>query len=288
MLGSDVCKVLGAQREIVPFDIDDFDIVDSTSAQQRISESRPDLVIHCAAYTDVDRAEREQERVFDVNERGTKNVALVSQQLNIPMVYMSTDYVFDGEKNSPYREGDPPNPLNQYGRSKLAGEEWVKRLLKKFFIVRTSGLYGENGDSFIHRIVRAASSSRYSCTPQGSANQSELKVVDDQVGNPTYTVDLAEALNLLIESQCYGIYHITNSGFCSWYQFAKKVFEILGREVRLKAVDSVSLHQTAKRPRFSALENFAWANTSEKKLRHWEDALKDFLSSTSGVKGAHQ
>lgn len=280
MLGSDICKVLGSRKEIFPFDVDDFDIVDWRSTQEKISEKRPDLVIHCAAYTDVDRAEHEQEKAFSVNAIGTRNVALVCQRLEIPILYISTDYVFDGKKGSPYFETDQPNPLNVYGRSKLAGEEYVKTFLKKFYIVRTAWLYGKNGENFVYKILRAA-------TPQfDESNPGELKVVADQIGNPTYTFDLAEALDLLTESECYGVYHITNKGYCSWYQFAKKIFEILKRDVRLKPCDSSSFHSTgssgqrARRPKFSALENFVWSKTFNKKLRHWEEALEDFISST--------
>lgn len=281
MLGSDVCKVIGEHREIFPFDIDDFDIVDRRSTQEKISAKGPDLIIHCAAYTDVDGAEREQEKAFTINAIGTRNVALVSQGLDIPMLYISTDYIFDGEKNSPYLENDHPNPLNVYGKSKFAGEKYVKNLLRKFYIVRTAWLYGANGDNFIYKILRASNRLEHSSNQQDSANQSELRVVYDQVGNPTYTLDLAKALDLIVESQRYGIYHVTNQGYCSWYQFAGKIFEILKKEVRLKPVDSKFFNQAARRPRFSALENSVWSKTFGRKLRHWEDALKDFLSSNS-------
>jgi len=275
MLGSDVCKVLADRKELIPFDIDDFDVVDARRTLQKISEYRPHLLIHCAAYTDVDGAEREPQKAFAVNEEGTKNVALASRELDIPMVYVSTDYVFDGEKDSPYRESDTPNPLNVYGRSKLAGEQWVRKILTRFFVVRSSWLYGENGQSFIHRILRASASA------VRSSSHKELRVVNDQLGGPTYTVDLARALNLLVESTHYGVYHITNSGFCSWYELAEKTFEILGKEVRLKAVPSASFLETAKRPRFSVLENSAWKMVFGEQLRSWETALSDFLQSTS-------
>jgi dTDP-4-dehydrorhamnose reductase len=274
MLGNDVCRVLADTRELVPFDIDDFDVVDSIRTLQKISECHPDLLIHCAAYTDVDGAEREPRKAFEVNEGGTKNVALVSRQLEIPLVYISTDYVFDGKKDSPYLESDPPNPLNIYGKSKLAGEQWVRKILTQFFVVRTSWLYGKNGWSFIHKILRASASG--ACSPYR-----ELRVVDDQLGSPTYTVDLARALDLLVDSTDYGTYHIANTGFCSWYQLAQKTFEILGREVKLSAVTSASFPEMANRPRFSALANSTWTMVFGRQLRSWEAALRDFLQSTS-------
>ncbi len=275
MLGSDVCNVIGGHQKIFPFDVDDFDIVDQKSTREKILEKSPDFIVHCAAYTDVDRAEEEEERTSAVNGMGARNVALVSRQLDIPMLYVSTDYVFDGKKSSPYLENDRPTPLNVYGKAKLAGEQHVRNLLTRFYIVRTAWLYGKNGTNFIYKILKASG------LPHDSANQNELPVIHDQIGNPTYTLDLAKALDRLIESECYGTYHITNSGFCSWYQLAKKVFEILSIEVKLKPIDSDSFDQAAKRPRFSALENLAWREAFDNELRPWEDALKDFLSSIS-------
>ncbi len=273
MLGSDVCTVLGEHREILPFDIDDFDIADEISTQKHLSQTNPDLIIHCAAYADVDRAEQKRDEAFRINSIGTKNVATVSQRFDIPMVYISTDYVFDGEKSSPYLEGDSPNPINVYGKSKLEGEKWVKALLSKFYIVRTSWLYGKNGENFVYKILKVSN------LPQYSTRRNQLAVVDDQVGSPTYTLDVAKALDCLIQTEYYGVYHITNTGFCSWYRFAQKIFEILGKEVSLKAVNSSCFRQAAIRPKYSVLDNPAWSRTFGIELRPWQDALKDFLSS---------
>jgi len=269
MLGTDVCQVFRARREVFGFDVDDFDIADWRETHQRLRNETPDLIVHCAGYTDVDGAETHEEKAFAVNATGTRNVALVCQKLHIPMVYISTDYVFDGSRNTPYHEHDVANPLNVYGKSKLAGEEHVKNLLTRFYIVRTAWLYGRNGENFVYKVLKQAS--------QNSTQK--LRVVDDQIGNPTYTTDLARALDILINSERFGIYHVTNNGFCSWYEFAKKILEQRGVQMSVVPVDSDSLHQKARRPRFSALENFSWQKAFGEPLRHWEDALKDFLRS---------
>jgi dTDP-4-dehydrorhamnose reductase len=270
MLGSDICDIVGEHFEITPFASDDFDVADLESTRARISQKNPDLIVHCAAYTDVDGAERERETAFRINTTGTRNVALVSDELSVPMVYISTDYVFNGAKASPYLEGDRPDPLNVYGESKLAGEKWIRRLLSRFFIVRTSWLFGSRGRSFVHKIVQASAGLQSS----GSAH---LPVVADQFGSPTYTIDLAKSVQILIQSESYGIYHVTNSGHCSWFEFAEKVFDYLGIEAELVPVDSNYFPQVARRPRFSVLDNSLWERNFGMRLPHWEDALREFL-----------
>jgi dTDP-4-dehydrorhamnose reductase len=268
-LGSDICDSMAEHFETTAFDLDDFDVSDLEPTRARISLNNPDLIVHCAAYTDVDRAEEDSEHAFRVNATGTKNVALVSDELSIPMVYISTDYVFNGAKRSPYLEGDRPDPLSVYGKSKLAGEKWVKRLLHNFFIVRTSCLFGKEGDTFIRKILRKADAE--------SSARGEISVVDDQLLSPTYTLDLAKALLILIQSQSYGIYHITNSGHCSWFQLARTVFDCLGIETKLLPVGLDSYSQAARRPRFSVLDNSLFEKNFGVRLRHWEEALKEFL-----------
>jgi dTDP-4-dehydrorhamnose reductase len=270
MLGSDICDIVGKHFEITPFDLDHFDVADLESTRARISQKNPDLIVHCAAYTDVDGAERDPEMAFRVNTTGTKNVALVSDELSVPMVYISTDYVFNGAKGSPYLEADRPDPLNVYGESKLAAEDWVKKLLSRFFIVRTSWLFGSRGRSFVHKIVKAWTDIESSASPP-------LPVVADQFGSPTYTIDLAKSVQMLIQSESYGIYHVTNSGHCSWFEFAKKIFDCLGIRAELVSVDSGSLAQAARRPKFSVLDNSLFETNFGVRLRSWEDALQEFL-----------
>ena len=270
MLGSDICAILGNQSEIVPFDLKDFDVTDLESGRNIISQAKPDLLLHCAAYTDVDGAEREPERAFETNATGTKNMALVAKDLSIPMLYISTDYIFDGEKGSPYVESDKPAPLNVYGESKLAGESWVTRLLSRYFIVRTSWLFGRRGRSFIRKIIDASAAAQ-------SSGSAQLPVVADQFGSPTYTVDLARGLATLIRSQSWGVYHVTNAGHCSWFQYAEKVFGLLRIEVKLVPVDSAQFPQAAKRPEFAVLDNAAWQKNFGARLRPWQDALEEFL-----------
>ncbi len=272
MLGSDVCRAFERFHDVFPLDIEDFDITDESATRQELAEAHPDLVIHCAAYTDVDGAERNERRAHEVNGLGTRNVALGCRDCDIPMVYVSTDYVFDGKKRSPYVEGDDPNPLNVYGKSKLEGEEHVRRLLVRAYVVRTAWLYGRNGNNFIYKILKRSG------LPPSGRKSPELRVVDDQVGSPTYTLDLAKSIVALVATGRHGLYHLANAGHCSWYEFARKVFELLGRKVRLEPTGSPSLRQPARRPSFSALESRIWGSIVGEGLRNWDEALADFLA----------
>jgi dTDP-4-dehydrorhamnose reductase len=183
---------------------------------------------------------------------------------------MSTDYVFDGMKGSPYVEDDDPNPLNVYGRSKLEGEEWVRRLLVSFYIVRASWLFGRGSDNFVYKILKKS---------EFANSSARLAVVDDQLGSPTYTLDLANSIAVLVSTGRYGLYHLANAGYCSWYEFARRVFIHLKKNVSVKPIDSPQLKQPAQRPSFSALESSVWGKAVGEKLRNWDDALRDFLLS---------
>jgi len=285
MLGRDLVEALSEGNELYLLDIEPFpssltsrfataklDITDSGRTYREVSRLNPDIVIHAAAYTDVDGCETNKDLAVRVNTLGTCNIALACQRFDTELLYISTDYVFDGEKGEPYVEFDNLNPLSIYGKSKYWGELYVKSLLNRFFIVRSSRLFGKNGENFVTRILKVAKEKK------------EVEVVDDQIGSPTYTKDLARAILQLVGREgkesngrpsLYGIWHITNSGQCSWYEFAREILQ--GSEVRVKPITSEKLNRPARRPKFSVLENYIWKLQGWKPLRHWKEALKDYL-----------
>ncbi len=264
MLGSDLVPLLNSY-DVIPAGSKDINIAEKDCIK-KIADIKPDFIYLLAAYTNVEKCEDEVEKAFMVNAIGVRNVCIAAQKLNCPLLYISTDYVFDGKKDEPYYEFDKPNPLSVYGRSKYWGEVFVRDLLNKFFIVRTSWLYGKNGINFVYKMLEISKKNKV------------LKVVNDQTGSPTYTKDLAEALTLFLNCEFYGIYHITNSGYCTWYEFAKKIFEIKGIDVEVIPVSSAEFPAKARRPKNSRLSNFHFEKTFGRKLRHWHDALKDFLN----------
>jgi len=271
MLASDIYDVLSAREEVIPFPKEELDITEPKKVMELISSHKPDIVIHCAAFTNVDQCELEPDKAYLVNTVGTWAVAAACAKVDALMVYISTDYVFDGSKAAPYLEIDEPNPLNQYGKSKLGGEKMVKMLLNRFFIVRTAGLYGRKGKNFVTTILDKAKEGQ------------PLGVVVDQIVSPTYTKDLAEALSYLIYSPFYGIYHITNRGETSWYGFAQQILRLTGLSTSLSPISSSEWPSPAKRPPYSGLSSLAWENFGFPSLRKWEDALADFLSQIGGA-----
>ena len=225
----------------------------------------PEVIIHTAAYTKVDQAEAEQDEAWRVNALGSRNVAVAAEVVGAKLIQISTDYVFDGKKGAPYEEWDLPNPQSVYGRSKLAGEEFVRMLCRRFFIVRTSWVYGPYGNNFVKTMLQLARSGK------------SLKVVADQVGSPTYTYDLARFLEKLMRTEAYGIYHVTNTGSCTWYEFAKAIFEETGMAVDLKACTTEEFPRPASRPPYSVLEHKAIRLHGFEDLRPWRAALRDYL-----------
>ena len=271
MLGTDLRKALEPEHELVLTDIHgdvkSLDITDTEQALAEINEAQPDLVIHCAAYTDVDGCERDPGMAYRVNALGTWNVAAACMVCDAVMLYISTDFVFDGEKSEPYTEYDATHPLGHYGASKLAGESHVRALCPSHYIVRTAWLYGEHGKNFPLTILNAAKSHK------------ELKVVADQVGSPTFTADLAAAIRDLIKSPLYGTYHITNRGSCSWHEFAKKALEYVGIEdVTVQPIKAEEWPTPTRRPTYSVLRNYALELQGKDNMRPWDEALKDFIS----------
>ncbi len=261
MLGRDMTKLFQQKGfEVTLTDIYNLDITDKNAVISKISEDKPDIVIHCAAYTNVDGAQADKETAFLVNGAGTENLAIATAQKAIPIVYISTDYVFDGTKNSPYVPDDKVAPINVYGDSKLAGEVAVKKHNNKHYICRTSWLYGHQGKNFVETMI------------QLGTTRDELKVVADQVGCPTWTVDLAKAVLHLIESKMpYGIFHTCGAGNTSWYGFAKKIFELEKINVNLLPCNTEDFPRPANRPRYSIMDN-------ENLCQDWEKALEGYLS----------
>ncbi|MDI6818634.1 MAG: dTDP-4-dehydrorhamnose reductase [Methanothermobacter thermautotrophicus] len=270
MLGSDLVDILSRRHEVVTSG--SLDIRDLEGVMELLRETRPDAVVHAAAFTDVDCAETERDTAYQVNVLGTRNIAAAASAVGSSILYISTDYVFDGEKGDGYLEFDEPNPLNFYGKTKYLGEVSVRQLSERFYIVRTSWLFGRNGRNFVGTMVELAERGH------------EISVVDDQYGSPTYTRDLAAAIGTLLERPAYGVYHLTNSGQCSWYEFAIDIFNELGMEVCLKPVKSHEFPRPARRPSFSVLRNYNWSMEGFKPLRNYRDALRDYLKDAGFVK----
>lgn len=277
MLGADLRKAFDAHELIstdLAGDVRRLDITDTEQVVSTLDECRPDLVIHAAAYTDVDGCERDPDRAFRVNALGTWNVATACRLTDAAVVYISTDFVFDGEKGEPYTEYDPVNPISHYGASKLAGEQHVRALCPKHYVVRTAWLYGEHGKNFPISILNAAKSGK------------ELKVVADQIGSPTFTADLAAAVRDIVQSPLYGTYHVTNKGSCSWYEFAKRILSLSGmNDIEVKPIKSDEWPTPTRRPKFSVLRHYALELQGKDDLRPWDAALDDFLASLHGSRG---
>lgn len=265
-LGGDVCDLLTAQGvEHLGIDIADLDITDEKAVEAFFDGTKADALIHCAAYVAVDRAEDEKEICFKVNEDGTRNLAKACKKHGIKMLYVSTDYVFSGEGDTPFKPEDEKGPLGAYGLSKLKGEEAVRESLDNYFIVRTSWVFGEKNTNFIATMLRL------------TETRSELSVVCDQVGSPTYAKDLAVLLCDMIKTDRYGTYHGTNEGFCSWYELAEKTFEVAGKDVKVNPVASEEYPTRAVRPKNSRLSKECLSENGFDRLPRWEDAVERYL-----------
>lgn len=265
-LGYDVVNELEKRGyRAVGVDVEEMDITDAAKVEQVITEAGVDTVIHCAAYTAVDAAEDNKEVCRKVNADGTRNVAFVCKKLDLKMVYISTDYVFDGTGERPWEPDDERAPLNFYGQSKYEGELAVEELLEKYFIVRIAWVFGVNGKNFIKTMLKL------------SETHDKLTVVNDQNGSPTYTYDLARLLVDMAETEKYGRYHATNEGFCTWYEFAKEIFRQAGKDVTVEPVTSAEYPSKAKRPANSRMSKKKLDENGFKRLPTWEDALGRYL-----------
>ncbi len=265
MLGHDLIEVLKDDHELILTTSKTLDITDKDHVIEFICENKPDIVINSAAYTNVDGCEENQETAYNINGEGVRNLALGCSEIDCPLVHISTDYVFNGENTRPWVEDDEIGPISVYGKSKLKGEEAILEILDKFFIVRTAWLYGINGGNFPKTMLELAK------------NHSEITVVYDEVGTPTYTPDLAGAISELIETDYYGIYHITNSGSCSWCEFARYIFEVADVDVNVIPVTASEFARPAPRPHYSVLENKNWVDNGFKPLRSYKEAIKEYV-----------
>ena len=267
-LGYDVVNELNKRgHDAIGIDLEDLDITIQSDVESKITAWNPDAVIHCAAYTAVDAAEENQELCMMVNASATEYIAEVCKKLDIKLIYISTDYVFDGEGERPWEPDDACHPINIYGDSKYHGELAVSSLLSKYFIVRISWVFGTNGNNFIKTMLKLAET------------RDELSVVDDQVGSPTYTYDLSILLADMVESEAYGIYHASNEGYCTWYDFATKIFEVAGESITVHPVTSDQFPVKAKRPHNSRMDKSKLDAKGFKRLPSWQDAVERYVES---------
>lgn len=264
MFGRDACELFTRLGyEVIAAKKSDLDVTNLVAVKKFFAEKKFDFVLHAAAYTKVDEAESNRDLAFLINAEAAKNMAVTTAEKNLPIFYISTDYVFDGEKGAPYFVNDATNPLNIYGASKLAGEENVKKINPQHYIIRTSWLYGKYGENFVDKMINLAQ------------KQNILKVVNDQFGCPTWTQELAAGIQKLIaEKKPFGTYHICGSGVTTWHEFATEIFKIRKMKVEVMPVKSEEFLRPARRPKFSAMVN-------DETCRDWREALRDYLINPS-------
>ncbi len=266
MLGRDLVEILSSSYDVIGWDLADLDITRAQEARDKIARLQPRFVINCAAYTDVDGCESHSDLAFAVNSEGVRNLAMAAMAVQARLIHLSTDYVFDGASQRPYRENDPPFPLNIYGRSKLQGEILLRESGADYLNVRTAWLYGPRGKNFVEAILRQAVTGK------------ELRVVDDQKGTPTFTRDLSFALRDLLEVHGTGVFHVTNSGSCTWYEFAKEILKQKGiKTIKVHPISAEELGRPAKRPALSLLDCSRYERVTGKKMRPWIEGLRDYF-----------
>ena len=269
MLGQDVVRTLRARGHVcLGAGSADFDLLDAEAVQRAVQGFMPEAIVHCAAYTAVDQAESEPERCAAVNGLGTLHLVRAALAVGAKLLYVSTDYVFDGSGDAPWEAGDRPRPLNVYGLSKMQGEEAVRGLMKKYFILRTSWVFGAGGRSFVSTMLRLGQ------------ERTSVRVVDDQYGAPTYTADLARLIADMIVTDRYGIYHASNEGCCTFAQFARAILQLSGSRCRVEAIATAEYPCAARRPLNSRLSKRSLDEAGFRRLPPWEDALRRFLAET--------
>lgn len=270
MLGTDLVQMLSDQHNVLGCDLHNCDILDAAQIERMVSSFQPSVIIHTAAYTNVDQAETDQETAWQVNVAGTRHVALAAKQGCARLVHISTDYVFDGTKTTPYTESDPTSPLGAYGETKFQAEQHVQKILdpQNVLIIRPAWLYGKHGKNFVSTILRVAQ------------QQDTLRIVDDQTGSPTYTGDLVWGISQLLEHpEASGVVHLVNAGQCSWYDFAKTILEYTGvTNVAVQPISTEELGRPAPRPRFSVLDTSKFKTTTGQAMPHWTKGLKAYLN----------
>ncbi|MEW9925919.1 dTDP-4-dehydrorhamnose reductase [Clostridium butyricum] len=251
--------------QVFDFDVDKLDITDLKSVKNVLNKIKPDVVINCAAATNVDGCESDEDFAFKVNALGPRNLAIVCEEMGAKLVQVSTDYVFSGVGEKPLTEYDLTAPYSVYGKTKLLGENYVREFCSKYYIVRTAWLYGYVGHNFVYTMRRLGK------------EKDSINVVNDQIGNPTHANDLAYHILKLIETDEYGVYHCTGKGECSWYDFAKMIIELSGEECIVNPCTSEEYKTPAKRPEYSSLDNMMLRNTVGDEMRNWQDAIKSFI-----------
>ena len=254
------------KSEVIALDVDELDITNLEQVKNKINDLKPDVIINCAAATNVDGCESNEDFAFKVNSIGPRNLAIASEEVGAKLVQVSTDYVFSGVGNKPLTEYDLTAPYSVYGKTKLLGENYVRELSSKYFIVRTAWLYGYVGHNFVYTMRRLGKEKE--C----------ITVVNDQRGNPTHANDLAYHILKLIQTEEYGIYHCTGKGECTWYDFAKMIIELSGEKCEVKPCSSEEYKTPAKRPEYSSLDNMMLRCTVGDDMRDWKDAIKSFIS----------
>lgn len=268
-LGRELASILPERdQEVVALDRKSLDVADPEAVERVLEEHSPEVVINAAAYTNVDACEKETDLAYSVNALGPRNLAQVCGRRGCELVHVSTNYVFDGEGERPYEPFDPPNPVSAYGRTKLAGEEYVMRLTNRWYVVRSAGVYGQ-GHNFVRTMLRVA------------GERDSLKVKYDEYISPTYARDLAEGIVRIIESGHYGLYHLTNAGSCSWYEFTREIFRLAGVETEVVPIPGSDYPLPAARP-----ANGILSSLGSPELRHWSEALVDFLEGEGVLDGA--
>lgn len=265
MLGQDLIEELADKHTVIAASSRILDITDEMKVMDYVNSTKPDIIINSAAYTDVDGCETNVEKAYSVNGEGPRNLALACRENDIPLIHVSTDYVFKGNSQTPRLEDDELGPLSVYGKSKLEGEKAIEEILDKYFILRTAWLYGYNGGNFPKTMLQLAK------------DHDKLTVVYDEVGTPTYTPDLAKAIAELVDSDKYGTYHLTNSDSTSWYDFAKLIFEIANVDIEVEPVTASEFARAAKRPNYSVLNNEKWKANGFTPLRSYREAIKDYI-----------
>ncbi|SET21495.1 dTDP-4-dehydrorhamnose reductase [Natronincola peptidivorans] len=266
-LGVDLVNKLSLKHDIMAADKEDLDIIDLDQVMKAVRNLKPDVIINAAAYTNVDGAETEVDLAYRINCVGAKNLAIAALEYGGRLLHISTDFIFDGRKNTPYTEFDATNPLSVYGKSKLAGETCIKEICNRHYILRTAWLYGEHGNNFVKTMLRLAE------------NNKTLKVVDDQIGSPTYTKDLVKVIEKMITTDAYGTYHASNAGACSWNEFAKKIFQMKEiKDIEVLPITSEEFNRPAVRPKYSVMENYMLKLQLDYEMRHWEEGLKEYFN----------
>jgi len=263
-LGKEIARQFQSKYELLLYDRPSLDITNPQSVESLISDTNPAIVINAAAYTNVEKAEEDEDTAFRVNALGAQNLALACKKSRAKLVHISTDYVFDGTATIPYEEFDAPNPLSVYGKSKLWGEKLVEQVGGEYFILRTSWLYGD-GPNFVRTMLKLAE------------QRDHLKVVADQYGTPTYTKDLVWAIERLIQTEFYGLYNASNQGSCTWWEFACKIFALAGKSVHVEPVSTAEYPVKAERPQYSVMDNKLLRLRGLDVMRPWEEALQDYM-----------